>query len=333
MEKTYKFRDDSENSAPQPADAHKDCPKTREPYVARKELVEAVNLAIYLRRPLLLEGEAGCGKTRLARAVAFQLGLPYYPWPVRSTSKVQEGLYTYDALLRLHDVQVASREQTPREANQAVAQTAAHATTRPAVRRRDPSQPKDYRRFGALGKAFRMRDRPAVVLIDEVDKADLDFPNDLLTLLDRDGAFPVPETSESIKPSAGFRPIVFITSNKEKGSLPAPFLRRCVYFFVEFPGEPDKLKRIIAEHYRGKEDGPTDKLVDASISRFLEVRARGELYKKPGTSELIDWIEALRGFGGRSYPHDVLAKSETPLPYPELLFKLRADWQNYRKAT
>jgi MoxR-like ATPase len=268
---------------------------------------------------LLLEGEAGCGKTRLAHAVAYELGLPFYRWDVRSTSKAQEGLYTYDAILRLHDVQVQQHNlDSPVEKG--------------GNRHRDPSDPKDYRRFGALGKAFRVQDVPAVVLIDEIDKADLDFPNDLLAVLDDPWAFEILETDEeiSIPPDRqDLRPIVIITSNKEKGNLPAPFLRRCLYFFLEFP--TGQLEEIVAEHYRVSEDPePKASLMEAAIQRFLAIREDTGLFKKPGTSEFLDWIEALRGFS----PLDTTSpnlEADNRLPYPSLLFKLRADWQQYTK--
>ncbi|RUT03371.1 hypothetical protein DSM106972_050100 [Dulcicalothrix desertica PCC 7102] len=151
----YTFYAKPEN---RPNDSHPKSPTKPESYIADKELIQAVNLAIYLRRPLLLEGEAGCGKTRLASAVAYELRLPFHRWDIRSTSKAQDGLYTYDAIRRLHDVQV---KQLDPNLNY------------------NPSDAKNYRKFGALGKAFNCKDCPAVVLIDEIDKADLDFPNDL----------------------------------------------------------------------------------------------------------------------------------------------------------
>lgn len=304
--RSYKFRADPKHRLENP---HPDSPKEPEPYVAEPDLITAVNLAIYLRRPLLLEGEAGCGKTRLARAVAYQLGLPFYRWDVRSTSKAQDGLYQYDAILRLHDVQTQKLEQ-PSD--------------------RDPSNPKCYREFGALGLAFEVEDRPAVVLIDEIDKADIDFPNDLLSVLDEPWEFKIPETRETIK--AKHQPIVIITSNKEKGNLPAPFLRRCIYYFVEFPPK-DRLKEIVDIHYQFKETSPPPgELVDAALERFLAVRQEGALFKNPGTSEFMDWLDALGNFEQTPYQASQLTQ-EHPIPYRELLFKLRADWQKYAKAS
>ena len=194
-----------------------------EPYLASEELVTAVNLAIFLQRPLLLEGEAGCGKTRLASAVAHELGYPLYRWNIRSTTRYQEGLYEYDALMRLHDVNLLKElgEQSV-EGGRTI----------------DPRDVNNYLDLKELGKAFE-EDCPAVVLIDEIDKADLDFPNDLLTVLEAPYEFTIRETGRTV--TAKHPPIVIITSNKEKGNLPAPFLRRCVYHFIEFPNQSEQL--------------------------------------------------------------------------------------------
>ena len=296
-----------------------DSPAVPEPYVAPGELVRAVNLAIYLRRPLLLEGEAGCGKTRLASAVAYELNLPFHTWPVRSTSKAQEGLYTYDAILRLHDVQILRREGS----GDAPAGTEG----------RDPRRATDYRRFGPLGLAFQSPEAPAVVLIDEIDKADIDFPNDLLTVLDEPWSFSILETGEKVTASSERKPIVIITSNKEKGNLPAPFLRRCLYYYVEFPRDPADLEKIVAAHYARRVGKPDGTQVKKAARRFLLERERPDLYKKPGTSEFLDWMEALRGFGPSPYPAEELDDAKKPPPYPEVLFKHRADWQRYSAAS
>ncbi|MBK1650375.1 AAA family ATPase [Rhabdochromatium marinum] len=299
-----------------PAERHPDAPKPV-PYIASEELIEAVNLAIHLNRPLLLEGEAGSGKSQLAKYVAAALGLPFYPWLVRSTSKAQDGLYTYEAMLRLHDVHMASLPGTQ-------------------VRvKRNPQHPMDYVRWGALGKAFRCADCPAVVLIDEIDKADIDFPNDLLTVLDDPREFCVQEADhEPIR--AEHPPIVIITSNKEKGNLPAPFLRRCIYSYLRFPTDTERLKEILAIH---QAEAVPAEVTDAAIERFLALRERDDLFKKPGTSELLDWLQALvrvlaRGdVGSRgTCTHSLveqLRRPEAPLPCPEVLLKLRADWQRY----
>jgi MoxR-like ATPase len=306
--KRYTFHGDSSHR-PQ-TDCHPESPHEPEPYLADSELIQAVNLAIYLRRPLLLEGEAGCGKTRLASAVAYELGLPLYRWNIRSTSKAQEGQYVYDAILRLHDVQTQKAEVKPQ---------------------RDPSDPTGYRTLGAIGQAFKLTDRPAVVLIDEIDKADLDFPNDLLTVLDKPWAFPIPETGEKIEATPGNEPIVIVTSNKEKGNLPAPFLRRCVYHYVRFPDNPERLQEIVAQHYRDRDAKQTPKapLVKEASQRFLDVRRAGGLFKTPGTSEFLDWMEALQNFAPEPYAVSKLKQENESLPYRDLLFKLRADWQKY----
>ena len=290
----FKYRGDGQK----PEKRHPDSPQQPEPYLPSPELVKAVNLAIFVGRPLLLEGEAGSGKSRLAYSVAYELGLPLYVWSVRSTSKAEEGLYTYDALLRLYDVQTA--KDLPGKTLE-----------------RDPNDPKQYRYFGELGKAFILEDCPAVVLIDEIDKADIDFPNDLLNVLDEPRSFRIPETGETI--TAKHNPIVIITSNKEKGNLPAPFLRRCVYFYLAFPDKIEELKKIIDIHFKIE-----DELLNSASSRFLQIRAT-KLHKKPGTSEFIDWIKALNEFDSTAYPAKKLEDPNLEVPYQELLFKLRAD--------
>lgn len=302
-----------------PSNPHPDVPTKPEPYVASPELINAVNLAIYLNRPLLLEGEAGCGKTRLARAVAYELGLPFYAWYVRSTSKAQEGLYSYDAVLRLHDI------QTKQLYAQASGEVAEARPGTPA--RRDPANAADYLKLGPLGKAFELRGYPAVVLIDEIDKADIDFPNDLLAVLDDPWEFEIPETGQVISAAEDSKPIVIITSNKEKGNLPSPFLRRCIYYFLDFPQSEEWLKKVVEVHYNVR-DGqpPTANLLESAISLFLKLRQDSGLYKKPSTSEFLDWLEALRAFLPAQDKLTEVFESGR-LPYPELLIKLRADWQ------
>lgn len=300
---------------------HPDSPKTPEPYKADPKLVQAVNLAIYLGRPLLLEGEAGSGKTRLARAVAYDLGLPLYVWNVRSASKAQEGLYSYDSILRLHDVHLKQIATSPKRTAR---QTKSSA-------RRDPSKPADYVTWGALGKAFQVKESPAVVLIDEIDKADLDFPNDLLTVLDEPWEFAVPEMEGKVI-KAAHKPIVIITSNKEKGNLPAPFLRRCIYYFVEFPEDEQQLRDIVDLHYRLRDTKPPpSSVLSAATNRFLTLRRSGGLQKKPGTSEFLDWIDVLGNFDSQA---NKVQRIESPqLAYPELLLKLRVDWQRRDMAS
>lgn len=313
----------TDNPNSQPENRHQDSPTHPEPYVVSPELRRAVNLAIYLRRPLLLEGDAGCGKTRLASAVAYELGLPLYRWDVRSTTKAQDGLYEYDAILRLHDVQTQKVEQQL-PIDEEVSDEDEERLNR------NPANPKHYRKFGALGKAFKLKNCPAVVLIDEIDKADLDFPNDLLTVLDEPWEFKIKETGETIR--TNHKPIVIITSNKEKGNLPAPFLRRCLYHYVDFPNEKKRLQEIIEKHYQiRQETPPPSALMENAIERFLDVWNEGGLFKKPGTSEFLDWLKALHTFEPKPYNAAQLKKDKL-LPYRELLFKLQQDWKKYAKA-
>lgn len=306
------FTGDPDN---RPETVHPDSPE-REPYLASDELITAVNLAIFLQRPLLLEGEAGCGKTRLASAVAHELGYPLYRWNIRSKTRYQEGLYEYDALLRLHDVNLSQKLGEQSEEGD---------------RKIDPRNVENYLDLKELGTAFKLEECPAVVLIDEIDKADLDFPNDLLTVLEKPYEFIIREIKKTI--TATHPPIVIITSNKEKGNLPAPFLRRCVYHFIEFPAKSDKLKEIVDIHFqqKQKEDAatmtPPADLVDTAIAQFLEIRKQKGLTKLPGTSEFLDWLSVLTNFKDRPYEIESLKEPKGPLPYRELLFKLRSDWR------
>ena len=234
------------------------------PYLPTPELIEAVNLAIYLERPLLLRGEPGCGKTQLARAVAAELSLPYKAWHVKSTSRAMDGFYIYDAVDRLRDSQLSVQLQ------------------------RDPQPLDKFIRFGPIGKAFRAEQR-TVVLIDEIDKADIDFPNDLLEALDEQ-SFSIHETDEIIK--AHQPPIIFITSNDEK-ELPPAFLRRCLFHFLGFP-DLARLESIVCAHF----GVPFSFLVQLAVQRFLELRSHMEddvvgAAKKVSTSELIDWFRVL----------------------------------------
>jgi len=333
------------NPEREPENRHKDSPKHPEPYVVSPELKKAVNLAIYLRRPLLLEGDAGCGKTRLASAVAYELGLPLYRWDVRSTTKAQDGLYEYDALLRLHDVHTQKEGQLS-PVNEAENEDDDEKSEERV--NRNPSNPKHYRKFGALGKAFRLKNYPAIVLIDEIDKADLDFPNDLLAVLDEPWEFKIKETGETIgatypgkdeenseaeRDVIDCRPIVIITSNKEKVNLPPPFLRRCLYHYLDFPNDVKQLQEIVEKHYQIRKEAPPPKaLVDNAIARFLDVWEKGGLFKKPGTSEFLDWLKALHTFESKPYSAEQLKKDKL-LPYRELLFKLQQDWKKYAKAS
>lgn len=209
-----------------------------------------------MERPLLLKGEPGCGKTRLAQAVAEEFGLArdkqYFEWHVKSTSRAQDGLYIYDTIGRLRNSQlVATKHISEEERNQLKASLA---------------DPEGYINWGQLGRAFRNRRKRAVVLIDEIDKADLDFPNDLLNELDRQ-RFEVREVNPPIRVAAakGHEPIIFVTNNDEK-PLPAAFLRRCLFHYIKFP-EPDDLRRIVSHHVALDQE---DELVKKAVSHFLD---------------------------------------------------------------
>jgi MoxR-like ATPase len=276
------------------------------PYLPYDELIEAVNLAIYLERPLLLKGEPGCGKTRLARAVAYELGLPLEAWYIKSTTRAKDGLYTYDAVSRLRDAQLAATGRVIKDEDI------------PRI-----SDPATYVQWGALGRAFQNTQR-TVVLIDEIDKADIDFPNDLLLELDEQ-RFIVDETGENVPAKAP--PIVFITSNDEK-DLPDAFLRRCLFQYVEFPSIP-RLVEIVNSHFPAAPQA----LIDKAVARFLQLRDemgkdKGEAGKKVSTSELIDWFRVLR-----KYPEDeVLAKLDGKLPYAGVLLKTWEDHVRYLRG-
>lgn len=273
------------------------------PYLPSLELVEAVNLSIYLERPLLLKGEPGCGKTQLAFAVAAELGLPFEPWYIKSTSRARDGLYTYDAVGRLRDAQLVT-SGIDEEA---------------AIRAKDADA---YVEWGPLGQAF-LNEQRTVVLIDEIDKADIDFPNDLLLELDekRFVVHEVKKDSPIREILAKAAPIVFVTSNDEK-DLPDAFLRRCLFHYVEFPGR-DRLIQIIHSHF----PSASEDLVSQAVTRFVELRDemqkdKGAIGKKVSTSELIDWFRVLR-----RYPEDeVLSLLGGKLPFPGVLLK---NWEDH----
>ena len=225
-------------------------------YVATDDLKVAVNAAITLRRPLLVKGEPGTGKTVLAHEVAQSIGAPLIEWNVKSTTKAQQGLYEYDAVARLRDGQLGDE------------------------RVHDIS---NYIRRGKLWEAFTAPELP-VLLIDEIDKADIEFPNDLLQELDR-MEFHVYETGETVK--AVDRPIVVITSNNEK-ELPDAFLRRCFFHYIRFP-DPDTMRAIIEVHFPGIKQ----RLVSEALRLFYEIREVPGMKKKPSTSELLDWLKLL----------------------------------------
>ncbi len=252
-------------------------------YVATADLTLAVNAAITLQRPLLVKGEPGTGKTVLAHEVARSLGLDLIEWHVKSTTKAQQGLYEYDAVSRLRDSQLGDAKV------------------------KDIA---NYIRRGKLWEAF-VAERPTVLLIDEIDKADIEFPNDLLLELDRMEFF-VYETGEVVK--AARRPIVIITSNNEK-ELPDAFLRRCFFHYIRFP-DADTMTDIVEMHFPGIKQA----LLREALASFYELRDAPGLKKKPGTSELLDWLKLLLV---EDIPPEALrakdAKSEIPPLYGALL--------------
>lgn len=257
-------------------------------YIASAELQNSVNIAIALGRPLLIKGEPGTGKTMLAKSIAESLGYRLIIWNIKSTTKAQEGLYVYDTVQRLYDSQFGDR---------------------------DISDIKQYIKLGKLGEAF-TSDEPVVLLIDEIDKADLEFPNDLLWELDIMN-FYIPETGETI--IAKTRPIVIITSNAEK-ELPDAFLRRCIFHYIEFP-DAEMMSKIIKVHYPDLED----KLLSKALEAFYSLRDVDGLLKKPSTSELLDWVQAL-ALGGVN-PDRIASE----LPYLGVLIKKREDFAKVQR--
>jgi len=229
-------------------------------YVASPALQEVVNVSLAIGRPLLLKGEPGTGKTLLAQSIAEGLKRPLMRWNIKSTTKAQEGLYVYDTVQRLNDSRFG-------DGNVADIQR--------------------YIKLGKLGEAF-VAEAPVVLLIDEIDKADLEFPNDLLAEIDEMRFF-IPETKEEI--SAKHRPMVVITSNSEK-ELPDPFLRRCVFHFIEFPDE-EMMAQIVKVHFPDIDS----KLMKLAMEKFYRIRGQQNLKKPPSTSELIDWLQALIAMG------------------------------------
>ncbi|SEO53181.1 MoxR-like ATPase [Salinihabitans flavidus] len=269
-------------------------------YVATNDLTVAVNAAVALERPLLVKGEPGTGKTELARQVADALGLRMIEWNIKSTTKAQQGLYEYDAVSRLRDSQLGDE------------------------RVHDVS---NYIRKGKLWQAFEAGEK-VVLLIDEVDKADIEFPNDLLQELDR-MEFHVYETGEMIR--ARHRPIVIITSNNEK-ELPDAFLRRCFFHYIRFP-DPETMKQIVEVHHPGIKNA----LLTEALTQFYEIRDMTGLKKKPSTSEVLDWLKLLlaedlspdeiRRDGADALPklHGALLKNEQDVHlFERLAFMARA---------
>jgi len=269
-------------------------------YVAPPDLILAVNAAVALERPLLVKGEPGTGKTELARQVAESLGLPLVEWHVKSTTRAHQGLYEYDAVSRLRDSQLGDER--------------VHDV-------------RNYIRRGKLWQAFAAEGK-VVLLIDEIDKADIEFPNDLLQELDR-MEFHVYETGETVR--AKHRPVVIITSNNEK-ELPDAFLRRCFFHYIRFP-DPEVMKAIVEVHFPGIRDA----LLTSALTRFYEIRETPGLKKKPSTSEVLDWLklllaedlapEDLRHDGRNLLPklHGALLKNEQDVHlFERLAFAARA---------
>ncbi len=263
--------------------------KGTDEYVISKELKDNVNVSIALARPLIVKGEPGTGKTLLAHAIAKGLGKKFFIWNIKSTTKAQEGLYVYDTVQRLNDARFGDH---------------------------NVSDIKQYIKLGKLGEAF-AADEQVVLLIDEIDKADIEFPNDLLNELD-EMSFYIPETKETIK--AKHRPIVIITSNSEK-ELPDPFLRRCVFHYIAFP-EQELMEEIVHVHFPTIEK----KLLREALKKFYWIREFDMLRKKPSTSELIDWLQALI-LGGIP-----VKDIEKEIPFLGTLLKKQEDIETLQKA-
>lgn len=251
-------------------------------YISSAALSDAVNVALALERPLLLKGEPGTGKTVLAEHVATQLGLPLLTWHIKSSSKAQDGLYVYDTVQRLNDSRFGGG---------------------------DVQNIRHYIKLGPLGESFAASSRQ-VLLIDEIDKADLEFPNDLLRELD-EMQFTISETGDTIR--ADNRPFVLITSNNER-ELPDAFLRRCIFHYIDFP-DREQMTDIIAVHHPNLEDT----LLEQALVKFYWLRAQPEVRKKPSTSELIDWISAMKRGG------IAVERLENELPFLGVLLKKEQD--------
>ncbi len=300
----------------------------KEPYIASENLAEAVNDALYLRRPLLLEGEPGCGKTRLAYSVAYELGYPLKECYIRSTSRAQDLLYTYDAVRRLYELQ----ERKLITINDTDTENKAENEIKNDTINKNISR-RQYVELGKLGEAIELAQKniPSVVLIDEIDKADIDFPNDLLLVLDK-LQFEVDEVkgwkfdavkNKTIEQRRDFLPLIIITSNREK-ELPKAFLRRCLFYYIDFPQE-EELKYIIESHFQ-KDITP---LFEQALIKFLRLRNETKFAwrKKPSTSEFINWLTLLENKEEvNEITAQTLADMElSQLPYLYALVKNQSD--------
>jgi MoxR-like ATPase len=291
------------------------------PYDAGDELIEVVNLAIELGMPLLLEGEPGCGKSRLAHALVYEFNyrqennpIKYYEWTVQSTSKAEDSLYQYDYIGRLQAAQISGI-------------LSQKGTGESSSEQKNPAISKDWVDLQALGKAFKQsrdEEEQSVVLIDEIDKADRDFPNDLLLAIESRRFF-IKETRDLIPANEQAFPLIIITSNQEK-NLPNAFLRRCIYHYIELPNQ-ERLRKILTERFTDAEQDVIIKAVD----RFQEVRTsqdetKSEGEKKVSTSELIAWFKSLLKYK----PEEIIAKlNQDKLPHASILLKSRTDLQDY----
>ena len=259
-------------------------------YIASKPLMEIVNVAVALGKPLVVKGEPGTGKTLLAHSITTALDKKLLIWNIKSTTKAKDGLYIYDTVQRLNDARFKDK---------------------------DISDIRQYIKMGKLGQAFKS-DEQVILLIDEIDKADVEFPNDLLNELD-EMSFHIHELDEEVR--AKHRPIVIITSNSEK-ELPDAFLRRCIFYYIEFP-DAEMMEKIVKVHYPDIEN----KIVKEALKRFYWIREMDGLRKKPSTSELIDWIKALT-LGGVN-----VEKITSDLPFLGTLLKTEQDTERFVKLS